>query len=54
MTSWGQMIITIDIYVQNDPENIVARHACDLFLVTLCDLTGTFSSMSFVLVQYLS
>ena len=56
MTPLGQMIITIDIYVDNDSENL-CRTSCLwlLFLVTFCDLTLilTFLSMAFVLMQYL-
>ena len=42
MTSQGQMTVSVDICVQNDPENIVARYVGDFyFIVTFCCLTLT-------------
>ena len=50
------MPITIDIYVSNENaermKTYVALHVCDFFLVTFCDLTMTFSGMTFVLTHF--
>ena len=53
------MPITIDIYVSNENvermKTYVARHVCDIyFVVTFCDLTLTFSGMTFVLTHFYS
>ena len=57
MKSYCQMTITIDIYLQNDAENLY-RSACLwlLFLVTFYDLapTLTFLGMTAIIMQYLS
>ena len=42
------MIITIDIYLQNDLENI--RHACDFHFSAFCG-HGLDVSMTFILMQ---
>ena len=49
------MTVTIDICVQNDPENMCRTACCDFyFIVTFCDLTLTWTllSMPFILMQY--
>ena len=49
------MTVNIDIYMQNDPENMRRTVCFDFyFLVTICDmtLTLTFLSMALVLAQY--
>ena len=51
------MPITIDIYVSNENaermKTYVALHVCDFyFLVTFCDLTMTFSGITFVLTHF--
>ena len=51
------MPITIDIYVSNENAErmkmCVALHVCDFYiLVTFCDLTMTFSGMTFVLTHF--
>ena len=55
MMSWGQRTITIDICVQNGPENMCHAAVCDFyFIVTFCDLalTSAFLIISFILMQY--
>ena len=42
MTPWGQMTVTIDICVQNDPESLNRTALSDLYvIVTFCDITLT-------------
>ena len=46
------MAITIDIYVQNDSENVLHGILITLFLVVFCDLILTFLSTVSVLMAY--